>query len=210
MPRPKTSSGSRSYFVNAISYQNPLSFTDIAHLDVAFHDSVFQAAHHERLYEAWLSLRSQILLLLARNGEPRKHPAQSWRKDHEDLFEVLVRAKPAEAVRVVHDHIDGTYSRVRELSYETTGNPVPTSTRPSLLALETALVPNRRRPCRPARGRLVWAGRLIGWTGRPANWPVPFAGRAVPVGWRRNPQVVARRGDDLGGAPVADLTSYHR
>ena len=166
---------------------DPLSFTDIAHLDVAFHDSVFQAAHHERLYEAWLSLRSQILLLLARSGELRKHPAQSWRKDHEDLFEVLVRAKPAEAVRVVRDHIDGTYSRVRELSYETTGNPVPTSTRPSLLALETAIVPEPT-PATPYRTRSAPLRRTVDRVdGRtrtglspPPDRPSSWAGGAIP------------------------------
>lgn len=166
---------------------DPLSFTDIAHLDVAFHDCVFEAAHHERLYEAWLSLRSQILLLLARSGELRKHPAQSWRKDHEDLLEVLVRAEPAEAVRVVRDHIDGTYTQVRELSHEAAGNPVPTSTRPRLLALETAIVPEQT-PATPYRTRSAPLRRTVDRvdvrtrTGpspspdRPSSW----AGGAIP------------------------------
>ena len=124
-------------------------------------------------------------------------------------FEVLVRAKPAEAVRVVRDHIDGTYSRVRELSYETTGNPVPTSTRPSLLALETAIVPEPT-PATPCRTRSVPLRRTVDRVDGRSNWPVPFTGQAVLMGWGRDPQIGARQGDDLAGAPVADLTSYHR
>ena len=38
----------------------PLTRSAVAGLDVAFHDAVYQAAHHERLYQAWLALRSQI------------------------------------------------------------------------------------------------------------------------------------------------------
>ena len=61
---------------------------------------------------------------------------------------------------MVRDHIDGTYSRVRELSYETTGNPVPTSTRPSLLALETAIVPEPT-PATPYRTRSAPLRRTV-------------------------------------------------
>ena len=38
----------------------PVTASSVARLDVAFHDAIFQAAHHERLQRAWLSLRSQI------------------------------------------------------------------------------------------------------------------------------------------------------
>ena len=40
----------------------PLSPSRVAALDVAFHDAVFRAAHHERLYRSWRSLRSQIYI----------------------------------------------------------------------------------------------------------------------------------------------------
>ena len=111
---------------------------------------------------------------------------------------------------MVRDHIDGTYSRVRELSYETTGNPVPTSTRPSLLALETAIVPEPT-PATPYRTRSAPLRRTVDRVdGRTRNWPVPSTGQAVLMGWGRDPEVGARQGDDLACAPVADLITYHR
>jgi DNA-binding GntR family transcriptional regulator len=84
----------------------------VAGLDVAFHDAVFQAAHHERLYSAWLSLRSQIFLYLVHRGALRHDFAHSWLKDHEDFLEVLRRRKRSAAIKVVEGHIEGTYQRV--------------------------------------------------------------------------------------------------
>jgi DNA-binding GntR family transcriptional regulator len=96
----------------------PLTRSKVAGLDVAFHDAIFQAAHHERLYRAWLSLRSQIFLYLVFRGALRHDFAQSWLKDHEDLLEVLTRRKRAPAVKLVEAHIDGTYQRVLQANRE--------------------------------------------------------------------------------------------
>ncbi len=90
----------------------PLTRSAVAGLDVAFHDAIYQAAHHERLYQAWLGLRSQIFLYLVHRGALRADFAESWRQDHEDLLEVLTRRKRVLAVKIVDSHIEGTYQRV--------------------------------------------------------------------------------------------------
>jgi DNA-binding GntR family transcriptional regulator len=90
----------------------PLTRSAVAGLDVAFHDAIYQAAHHERLYQAWLGLRSQIFLYLVHRGALRADFAESWLKDHEDLLEVLTRRKRVLAVKIVDGHIEGTYQRV--------------------------------------------------------------------------------------------------
>jgi DNA-binding GntR family transcriptional regulator len=90
----------------------PLTRSAVASLDVAFHDAVYQAAHHERLYQAWLALRSQIFLYLVHRGALRADFASSWLQDHEDYLEVLMRRKRAPAVKIVEGHIEGTYQRV--------------------------------------------------------------------------------------------------
>jgi DNA-binding GntR family transcriptional regulator len=90
----------------------PLTRSVVAGLDVAFHDAVFQAAHHERLYRAWLSLRSQIFLYLVHRGALRSDFAQSWLKDHEDFLTVLKGRKRSQAVKVAEGHIEGPYQRV--------------------------------------------------------------------------------------------------
>src|SRR5690349_583332 len=41
---------------------------EVAKLDVHFHDLIYQAARHQRLYDCWANLKSQIyILLLSRN-----------------------------------------------------------------------------------------------------------------------------------------------
>ena len=99
----------------------PLTRSSVAGLDLAFHDAVFQAAHHERLYRAWLSLRSQIFLYLVNRGALRHDFAHSWLKDHEDLLEVLARRKRGPALKLVEDHIEGPYQRVLQAHRESSG-----------------------------------------------------------------------------------------
>ncbi len=90
----------------------PVTRSMVAALDVAFHDAVFQSAHHDRLYQAWLSLRSQIFLYLVHKGALRPDFAQSWLQDHKELLDVLARRKPGAAVKLVEAHIEGSYQRV--------------------------------------------------------------------------------------------------
>ena len=77
--------------------QPPTRSQAVAGLDVAFHDALFQAAHHERLYQAWLALRSQIFLYLVHRGALRQDFAKTWLKDHEEFLEVLMRRQRAQA-----------------------------------------------------------------------------------------------------------------
>jgi DNA-binding GntR family transcriptional regulator len=90
----------------------PLTRSAVAGLDVAFHDAVYQAAHHDRLYQAWLALRSQIFLYLVHRGALRADFANSWLQDHQEYLEVLMRRRRAQAVRIVEGHIEGTYQRL--------------------------------------------------------------------------------------------------
>ena len=101
----------------------PLTRSAVASLDVAFHDAVYQAAHHERLYQAWQGLRSQIFLYLVHRGALRADFADSWLTDHEEYLEVLMRRKRASAVKVVEGHIEGTYQRVLAANRDTVGGP---------------------------------------------------------------------------------------
>jgi len=90
---------------------SPPSRSAVAALDVAFHDAIFAAAHHERLYKAWLGLRSQIFLYLTIRGALRPDFATTWRGDHEELLSILARRKRAPAVKFIEGHIEGSYER---------------------------------------------------------------------------------------------------
>ena len=103
----------------------PLTRPAVAGLDVAFHDALYQAAHHERLYRAWLALRSQIFLYLVHRGALRHDFTQTWLKDHEDLLKVLRQRKRGPAVNLIEGHIEGTYRRVLQANSEAAGGPGP-------------------------------------------------------------------------------------
>jgi DNA-binding GntR family transcriptional regulator len=84
----------------------------VAGYDIDFHDALFRAAHHRRLYRAWEGLRSQIMVfLLLRDALPEDY-LDSWHRDHVNLLE-LVRRRDAEAARAAIDaHIGGAHRRL--------------------------------------------------------------------------------------------------
>lgn len=86
----------------------------VAELDINFHDALFRASHHTRLYRAWEALRSQIFVfLLLRDGLPNDY-LTSWYRDHARLLE-LVRARDKElAMATIELHIGGAYRRLQE------------------------------------------------------------------------------------------------
>lgn len=105
------------------SLASPTTRSAVAALDVDFHNAIFLAAHHERLYQAWLGLRSQIFLYLVNRGALRQDFATTWRGDHEELLHVLLRRKRGPAMKFVESHIKGSYQRALAASGQ---SPVPT------------------------------------------------------------------------------------
>lgn len=91
----------------------PLTEQEAADQDVRFHDAIYRAAHHERLYVAWNSIRSQVyVLLLARNVA-----GPDFREDtyfgHLELA-YLIRARDEErVVTAIENHLAASYARVR-------------------------------------------------------------------------------------------------
>ena len=90
----------------------PLTEQEAADQDVRFHDAIYRAAHHERLYAAWSSIRSQVyVLLLARNVA-----GPDFREDtyfgHLELA-YLIRARNEErVVKAIEGHVAASYARV--------------------------------------------------------------------------------------------------
>ncbi len=90
----------------------PLTEQEAADQDVRFHDAIYRAAHHERLYVAWSSIRSQVyVLLLARNVA-----GPDFREDtyfgHLELA-YLIRARSEErVVKAIENHLAASYARV--------------------------------------------------------------------------------------------------
>ena len=84
----------------------------LARLDIEFHDAVYRAAHHERLYAAWTTIRSQVALaLLRRRVVNRDYPGLVV-DEHAALAALIVDRDPDEAQIQIAAHIEGAYSRL--------------------------------------------------------------------------------------------------
>lgn len=88
---------------------------EAARLDVSFHDGIFRAAHHDRLYKSWSTIRMQVhwFLLL------RTVADQEWRdnmvQNHMRILDLIRTGDESEAVTAVRGHILQAYTRICEL-----------------------------------------------------------------------------------------------
>jgi DNA-binding GntR family transcriptional regulator len=86
---------------------------DMIQLDIEFHDKLYQAAHHERLLNAWSSIRSQVTLSLL----VKRHTSNAYYRDeviaeHRELFDAVSSRDPDACERVVREHLSATYGRL--------------------------------------------------------------------------------------------------
>ncbi len=91
---------------------HPLTEQEAADQDVRFHDAVYRAAHHDRLYAAWTALRSQVyVLLLGRNVA-----GPDFREDtyvgHLELAYLIRARDKMRAVNAIEQHLEASYARV--------------------------------------------------------------------------------------------------
>jgi DNA-binding GntR family transcriptional regulator len=85
---------------------------EVAELDVRFHDLIYQAARHQRLYDCWANLKSQIyIFLLSRNVVDPDFRAVTV-KSHAALLEAIRTRNEARATIEIEEHLRGAYDRV--------------------------------------------------------------------------------------------------
>jgi len=89
-------------------------------LDVEFHDALYRSAHHVRLWNAWNSIRSQVLLSLL----TKRHASNEYYRDlviseHEELLQVISSGDARACEKAIRTHLSATYDRLIS-SFETT------------------------------------------------------------------------------------------
>jgi DNA-binding GntR family transcriptional regulator len=84
----------------------------LARLDIDFHDAVYRAAHHERLYAAWSTIRSQVALALLRRRVANKDYPGLAVDEHTALAALIIDRNTEEAEIQITAHIEGAYSRL--------------------------------------------------------------------------------------------------
>ena len=91
-------------------------------LDLGFHELLVRAANHRRLLECWLSLRSQIRLLLLQMGRTDAEFARHAAAAHQELIEAIRARDEEQAVALLRQQLENTHQRVAE-SYDKTLQP---------------------------------------------------------------------------------------
>jgi len=90
----------------------PLTEQEAADQDVRFHDAVYRAAHHERLYASWSSIRSQVyVLLLGRNVAGPDFREDTYVGHLELAYMIRARDEPR-VVAAIERHLEASYARV--------------------------------------------------------------------------------------------------
>jgi DNA-binding GntR family transcriptional regulator len=85
---------------------------EVAELDVRFHDLIYQAARHQRLYDCWANLKSQIYIFLLSRNVVDPDFREITVKAHTALLEAIRTRDETRAITEIEDHLRGAYDRV--------------------------------------------------------------------------------------------------
>jgi DNA-binding GntR family transcriptional regulator len=96
----------------ASAFSRRITERDAARLDVQFHDTIYQAAHHQRLSSAWAQIRLPTYwFMLSRNVA-----SPDWRdgtvKGHADIVRIIRTGDENAAAEVIREHISFAYERI--------------------------------------------------------------------------------------------------
>ena len=99
------------------AFSQRITERDAARLDVQFHDTIYQAAHHQRLSNAWEQIRLPTYwFMLSRNVA-----SSDWREGtvqgHAEILKVIQKGNQDAAVEVTKEHISFAYERILQ-SYQ--------------------------------------------------------------------------------------------
>lgn len=99
------------------AFSRRITERDAARLDVQFHDTIYQAAHHQRLSNAWEQIRLPTYWFML----SRKVASSDWREGtvqgHAEILKVIKKGNQDAAVEVTKEHISLAYERILQ-SYQ--------------------------------------------------------------------------------------------
>jgi DNA-binding GntR family transcriptional regulator len=85
---------------------------EAAELDIQFHELLYQASGHRRLYACWGNLRRQIhILLLSRNVANADYQIITS-SAHQVILDALRERDEPQGLLLIDDHLRGSYERV--------------------------------------------------------------------------------------------------
>jgi len=102
-----------------------ITVPEAAELDIQFHELLYSASGHRRLYACWGNLRRQIhILLLSRNVANADYRIITG-SAHQVILDALRARDEAQGLAMIEDHLRGSYERVIGSMRETDGEHSP-------------------------------------------------------------------------------------
>jgi DNA-binding GntR family transcriptional regulator len=98
--------------VAAISGNRKVTERDAADLDVSFHDAIYRAAHHERLYAAWSQIRLPTYWFLLSRNVASPDWRQSMVAGHTHILKSIRSGDENTATAAIKEHISFAYERI--------------------------------------------------------------------------------------------------
>lgn len=89
---------------------------EIVALDVGFHDAVYRAAHHDRLYQAWSALRPQIETFLHSRALDTRDYLERAVTEHAALRDAVRARSKRAALALIGEHLRSAHDRLSKLS----------------------------------------------------------------------------------------------
>jgi DNA-binding GntR family transcriptional regulator len=114
---------------------------EAAELDIRFHDLMYRAARHERLYNCWSNLKSQIYVFLLTRNVANPDFREQAVKSHSEILDALAARDPKLAGQRIEEHLRAAYVRVMSSYVEKDGD----QNEPLSLAPIAEFTPRRTR-----------------------------------------------------------------
>jgi DNA-binding GntR family transcriptional regulator len=92
--------------------ERSISEQEAAELDVRFHDLLYRAAAHRRLYDCWANLRPQIHIVLLNRNVAHEDFRDYLVTSHQAILDAVRAGDEQRAVAILEDHLRGSYERV--------------------------------------------------------------------------------------------------
>jgi DNA-binding GntR family transcriptional regulator len=104
----------RSLAEMASGFAKRITEREAARLDVEFHDTIYQAAHHQRLSSAWDQIRLPTYWFMLSRNVANSDWREGTVKGHTDIVRVIRSGDEAAAAELIREHIAFAYERILE------------------------------------------------------------------------------------------------
>ena len=98
----------------AMACARGITTQEAAELDLRFHDIIYQAARHRRLYDCWKKMQAQIHIMLLTRHVSTPGFRKSIVKRHQELLDAIRSGKERLAQDALESHLRESYEHVAQ------------------------------------------------------------------------------------------------